>query len=417
MSRVMTYVDIEDLTPYHNNPRNNEKAVAAVAESIREFGFKVPLVIDENGVIVTGHTRLKAAEKLGLKKVPCIIADDLTPEQIKAFRLADNKTAELAEWDFDKLEEELAALDFDMTDFGFDPPDADNGGEIVEDDPPEVNDERPPDTEPGDIYQLGRHRLICGDSTDHETLRRLTDGAEMDLVLTDPPYNADYEGKTKDALKIQNDNMTDANFYCFLFDTFKNLHAVTKPGGAVYIFHAHMESVNFLRAYKDADFYLHQMLVWNKNTMVLGHCDYQWKHEPIIYGWKPGAGHYFTNSRLEYTVIEDAPNVNKMTKEELREYVKELLKRGDPVTVISEDKPARNAEHPTMKPVKLVAYLIRNSSKAGENVIDVFGGSGSTLIAAEQTGRTCYTVELDPRYCDVIVKRWENLTGKKAVKL
>lgn len=409
--------NIDSLTPYANNPRHNENAIEPVAASIREFGFKVPIVIDKSGVIVTGHTRLKAAQKLGMKKVPCIIADDLTPEQINAFRVADNKVSEFAEWDFEKLEAELSALSLDMSEFGFDPPSGDNGGEIVEDDPPEVDEESPPQTEPGDIYQLGRHRLICGDSTDPETLARLTDGAEMDLVLTDPPYNADYEGKTKDALKIQNDKMTDANFYCFFFDTFKNLYQVTKPGGAVYVFHAHMESVNFLSAFRAVDFYLHQMLVWNKNTMVLGHCDYQWKHEPIIYGWKPGAGHYFTDSRVEYTVIEDAPNVNKMTKSELREMVKELLKRGDPVTVISEDKPARNAEHPTMKPVKLVAYLIRNSSRPGENVIDVFGGSGSTLIAAEQTGRTCYTAELDPRYCDVIVKRWETLTGQKAVKL
>lgn len=409
--------NIDSLTPYHNNPRHNEKAVAAVAESIREFGFKVPIVIDSDGVIVAGHTRHKAAQKLGLKKVPCIIADDLTPEQIKAFRVADNKVSELSEWDFEKLEQELAGLSLDMERFGFDPPSGDNGGEIVEDEPPDVDDEKPPETQLGDVYALGRHRLICGDATKPDTIQRLTEGAQMDLVLTDPPYNADYEGKTKDALKIQNDNMTDAHFYAFLLDTFNNLYQITKPGGVVYIFHAHMESVNFLSAYRAADFYLHQMLVWNKNTMVLGHCDYQWKHEPIIYGWKPGAGHYFTNSRVEYTVIEDAPNVNKMSKSELREMVKELLQRGDPVTVISEDKPARNAEHPTMKPVKLVAYLIRNSTKPGENIIDVFGGSGSTLIAAEQTGRTCYTAELDPRYCDVIVKRWEKLTGQKAVKL
>lgn len=408
---------IDDLTPYHNNPRNNENAVDAVAASIKEFGFKVPIVIDTEGVIIAGHTRHKAAQKIGMKKVPCIIADDLTPEQIKAFRVADNKVSEFATWDFEKLEEELAALSLDMSIFGFDPPSGDNGGEIVEDDQPEVDEESPPQTALGDVYALGRHRLICGDSTDADTLQRLTEGAEMDLVLTDPPYNADYEGKTKDALKIQNDNMTDAHFYAFLLDTFKNLYQVTKPGGVVYIFHAHMESVNFLSAYRAADFYLHQMLVWNKNTMVLGHSDYQWKHEPIIYGWKPGAAHYFTNSRIEYTVIEDAPNVNKMSKTELREYVKELLQRGDPVTVIAEDKPARNAEHPTMKPVKLVAYLIRNSTKPGENIIDAFGGSGSTLIAAEQTGRTCYTAELDPRYCDVIVKRWEKLTGQKAVKL
>lgn len=303
-----------------------------------------------------------------------------------------------------------------MLKFGFDPPDADNGGEIIEDDPPEVDEESLPETQIGDIYQLGRHRLICGDSTDEATIARLVDGEEIDLILTDPPYNVDYEGKTKDALKIQNDKMTDSNFYAFLYDVFKNLYHVTKPGGAAYIFHADTESVNFRSAFRAVDFHLHEILIWNKNTMILGHCDYQWKHEPIIYGWKPGASHYFTDSRVENTVIEDAPNVNKMSKSELREYVKELLKRGDPVTVISEDKPARNAEHPTMKPVKLVAYLIRNSSRPGENVIDVFGG-GSTIIACEQTGRTCYTAELDPRYCDVIVKRWEKFTGEKAVKL
>lgn len=409
--------NIDSLTPYHNNPRNNENAVEPVAASIREFGFKIPIIIDSDGVIVAGHTRLKAAQRLGMKKVPCIVADDLTPEQVKAFRVADNKVSEFSEWDFEKLEEELDGLSLDMEAFGFDPPSGDNGGEIIEDDPPEVDEESPPETLPGDVYQLGRHRLICGDSTDPDVLQRLTNGAEMDLVLTDPPYNVDYEGKTKDALKIQNDKMTDANFYAFLYDVFKNLYQVTKPGGVAYIFHADMESVNFRSAFRAVDFHLHEILIWNKNTMILGHCDYQWKHEPIIYGWKSGASHYFTDSRVENTVIEDAPNINKMSKSELKEYVKDLLKRGDPVTVISEDKPARNAEHPTMKPVKLVAYLIRNSSRPGENVIDVFGGSGSTLIAAEQTGRTCYTAELDPRYCDVIVKRWEKLTGQKAVKL
>lgn len=405
---------ISELIPYENNPRDNSDAVDYVAASIEEFGFKVPIIIDRDGVIVAGHTRLKAAQKLGIKTVPCIIADDLSDEQIKAFRLADNKVSEFAQWDFSKLEQELSELNFDMSEFGFEPIE---NGEILEDDAPEIDEEKEPETKLGDVYQLGRHRLICGDSTDSETIRKLVDGAEMDLVLTDPPYNSDYSGKTKEALKIQNDNMSDTRFYNFLYDMFCNLYDVTKAGGAVYIFHAHMESVNFMTAFRAAHFYLHQMLVWNKNRMALGHCDYQWKHEPIIYGWKEGAAHYFTNSRIEYTVIEDAPNINKMSKNELREYCKELLKRGDPVTVITEDKPARNAEHPTMKPVKLLAYLIRNSSKQGENVIDVFGGSGSTLIACEQTGRKCYTAELDPRYCDVIIKRWEMFTGEKAVKL
>lgn len=397
---------------------------------MQEFGWRQPIVVDKNGVIVAGHTRWLAAQRLfeetcdeKWRMIPVHIAADLTEEQATAYRLADNKTAELAIWDDMKLEGELAKIadsEIDMSMFGFDSAALDellaDTSEIVEDDYEEQLPEEPK-SKLGDIYQLGRHRLMCGDSTDPDTLQRLTDGAEMDLILTDPPYNVDYEGKTKDALKIQNDKMTDSNFYAFLLDVFKNLYQVTKPGGAAYVFHAETESVNFRSAFRAVDFHLHEILIWNKNAMILGHCDYQWKHEPIIYGWKPGAIHYFTNSRVDNTVIEDAPNVNKMSKSELREYVKDLLKRGEPVTVISEDRPARNAEHPTMKPVKLVAYLIRNSSRPGENVIDIFGGSGSTLIAAEQTGRTCYTAELDPRYADVIIDRWEKFTGKKAVKL
>lgn len=409
-------IKIDDLKPYGNNPRNNNAAVDPVAESIKAFGFKVPIIVDRDNIIVAGHTRLRAAQKLRLKKVPCIIADDLTPEQVKAFRLADNKVSEFAEWDFAALEKELAELSFDMEAFGFDPPDNDNG-DATEDTPPEVDTENPPQTRLGDIFQLGRHRLICGDSTDAETLRRLTDGAEMDLILTDPPYNVDYEGKTADALKIQNDKMSDGKFYAFLHDVFTNLLGVAKDGAAAYICHAQMESHNFMTAFSAAGFYLSQMLVWNKNTMVLGRSDYQWKHEGIVYGWKPGAAHYFTDSRIEYTVIDDRPNINKMSKLELKEYVKQLLQREPASTVIDEDKPARNAEHPTMKPVKLMAYLMRNSSRPGEKVIDVFGGSGSTLLAAEQTGRACYMAELDPRYCDVIIKRWEAFTGEKAVRL
>ena len=408
---------IDEVTPYENNPRNNEAAVQAVAASIREFGFKVPIVIDSNGVIIAGHTRHKAALQLGLETVPAIRADDLTDEQVQAFRLADNKTAELAEWDFDKLNAELAQLSgIDMSQFGFEPTEPD-AGEITEDDVPEIDDEAEPITKLGDIWQLGGHRLICGDSTDPKTLAALTDGAEIDLILTDPPYNVAYEGKTADALTIQNDKQADRDFYAFLLKAFENMKAVAKPGAVAYIFHAIMESVNFMQAFQAAGFKLSQILIWAKSNFALGHNDYQWKHEPILYGWKDGAGHYFSDSRVETTVIDDRPNINGMSKSELKNYIKELLQREPASTVIYEDKPARNAEHPTMKPVKLVAYLMRNSSRTGENILDPFGGSGSTLIACEQISRRCYTAELDPRYCDVIIERWEKLTGQKAVKI
>lgn len=421
--------NIDDLKPYENNPRHNDNAVGPVAESIAAFGFKVPIIIDRDGVIIAGHTRHKAAQKLGLKKVPCIIASDLTPEQIKAFRLADNKVGELATWNMNLEFLELSELDkinFDMVRFGFDPIQNKDRGEIVEDEPPEPVKDRPPITTPGDVWELGRHRLICGDSTDAAALAKLTEGAPVDMILTDPPYNVDYEAKSEGLKKfrpnarknseIKNDKMTDSNFYAFLSDVYKNLFEVAKDGAAVYICHAAMESVNFITAYKAAGFHFAQMLIWVKDHFVLGHNDYHWKHEPVLYGWKPGAPHYFTDSRAETTVVEDKPDLNKMSKSELKAYIKQLQDQGPPVTVIKADKPLRNAEHPTMKPVKLMAYFIRNSSRPGETVLDVFGGSGSTLIAAEQTGRRCLTCELDPRYCDVIVKRWENLTGQKAVR-
>lgn len=409
---------IADLKEYANNPRHNDAAVDAVAASIKEFGFKVPIIIDRDNVIVAGHTRLKAARKLGLETVPCIIADDLTPEQINAFRLADNKTAELAEWDFELLEKELAALaDFDMEQFGFDISAPEDMQEVQQDEVPDIDEDEPPITQPGDIWQLGEHCLICGDSTDEETLKRLLDGKKADLIVTDPPYNVAYEGKTKDKLTIQNDNKAAREFYTFLYDSFEKQAAAIKEGGVVYVCFADMESINFLASFQAAGFYLSQILIWNKSAMCIGRSDYQWKHEPIMYGWKKGAAHYFTDSRMETTVIDDKPNINKMSKAELKAYIKELLKHEPASTVIDEDKPARSAEHPTMKPVKLIAYLIRNSSRKGEIVLDVFGGSGTTLIACEQLGRRCYMMELDPKYCDVIIKRWEALTGQKAVRI
>ena len=384
--------DIAELIEYENNPRDNDGAVEAVAESIREFGFKVPIIIDGNNIIIAGHTRLKAARRLALASVPCIVADDLTPEQIKAFRLADNKVGELAEWDFVALEKELAeltAFDVDMSLFGFDEAifaDMLDTDEIIEDEIPEIDEVNEPITKQGDIWRLGKHRLICGDSTKSSTVNRLIENEKVDLLLTDPPYNVAYEGGTKDKLKIQNDNMSDTAFYEFLKDAFNEADKVMKEGAAFYVWHADSEGLNFRLACKYQGWKVRQCLVWNKNALVLGRQDYQWKHEPCLYGWKDGAPHKWYSDRKQTTVLDF-------------------------------DKPLRNGEHPTMKPVELIAYQITNSTKENDLILDLFGGSGTTLIASEQTGRRCRIVELDPKYCDVIIKRWETLTGEKAERI
>lgn len=377
---------IDELIPYANNPRHNDDAVFAVANSISQFGFKVPVVVDKDNVIVCGHTRYKAAQKLGLKTIPCIIANDLIPEQINAFRLADNKTAELADWDMSKLEEELQGLanGFDMEDFGFKELEMlDEPSEIADDDfddaPPED-----PKAKRGDLYQLGEHRLLCGDATDQDDVERLLGGDKADLYLTDPPYNVAYVGKTKDALTIQNDKMADGDFRQFLVDAFSAADAVMKQGAAFYIWHADSEGFNFRGACNDIGWKVRQCLIWNKNSMVLGRQDYQWKHEPCLYGWKDGASHNWYSDRSQTTVIDM-------------------------------DKPSRSADHPTMKPVPLFAYQIQCSTKPGDIAYDSFGGSGTTLIACEQLQRKAMIMELDPRYVDVIIKRWETLTGQQAI--
>ena len=385
---IIKDININNIKPYRNNPRKNDQAVAAVAESIKQFGFKVPLVIDKNSEIVAGHTRLKAALQLGIQTVPCLIAEDLSEEQIKAFRLADNKTAELADWDFSLLNAELEELskldlDFSMADFGFE---TNQDTEIEEDDfdaEKAAEEIDTPITQRGNIWLLGKNRLLCGDSTSSDDISNLMNGQEADLVLTDPPYNVDYEGGTKDKLKIQNDKMQDGKFLQFLTEAFAQMYEHSKKGAAIYVFHADSEGYNFRSAFKQAGYSLRQCLVWVKNSLVLGRQDYQWQHEPILYGWKDGASHAWYGDRKQTTLIRF-------------------------------DKPQRNADHPTMKPIGLCGYLISNSSKEGDIVLDSFGGSGGTLMACEQTGRICYTSELDPKYCDVIIKRWEEFTGKKA---
>lgn len=412
----IVYKKVEELIPYINNPRDNTKAVDKVASSIKNFGFKVPIVVDKDNEIVAGHTRILASKKLGLEEVPCIVADDLDESQIKAFRLADNKVSELAEWDFELLGLELESLkDFDMSEFGFEEVDfKDNFKDDNFDIDVEVNEikEKEPESKQGQIYKLGDHLLMCGDSTNLEQVKQIVDQGGVDLVVTDPPYNVNYEGT---AGKIQNDNMSNESFLNFLEDTFKVMRDCLKEGGAYYVWHADTNRLYFSQALKSNDLEERQNLIWVKKSLVLGRQDYNWKHEPCLYGWKPGAAHYFINDFTNTTTFDDEPNLSKMTKEELRDYAELLLKlREDGTTILREAKPSTNPLHPTMKPVPLIAKQIKNSSKKGEIVLDLFGGSGTTLIAAEQTGRKARLVELDPVYVDVIIHRWEKFTGKKA---
>lgn len=409
------YKEIGEVIPYFNNPRNNEDAVEKVAESIKQFGFQNPIIVDNENVIIAGHTRLKAAELLGLDVVPVIVAESLTEEGAKAYRLADNKTGEFAEWDFEKLSEEIAELnDFDLSAFGFNLDElgfeksAENDNFDVSE---ALEDIEEPTTKKGDLYRLGNHYLLCGDSTNESDVKRLMQGEKADLFLTDPPYNVNYEGT---AGKIENDNMNDRDFKEFLHKAFLCADSVMKAGAAFYIWHADSEGYNFRGACFDIGWQVRQCLIWVKNSLVMGRQDYQWKHEPCLYGWKDGAAHYFIDSRIETTVIDDKPNINKMSKDELKEYIKELRQYNPASTIINEDKPTRSEEHPTMKPVKLFGYLIKNSTRKGETVLDLFGGSGTTLITCEQLNRRCFMAELDPKYCDVIIKRWETLTGRKA---
>jgi site-specific DNA-methyltransferase (adenine-specific) len=324
---------------------------------------------------------------------------------------------------------ELDALDFDISIAGFDINDfdLDEGSIEFQEDDYDVEESFPekPKAKLGDIYQLGNHRLMCGDSTSQEDIDKLVDGAVMDLCVTDPPYNVNYGsindngyGKERNnGNKILNDNMDDTSFYLFLKAMYTQMIRVLKEGGAYYIFHADTEGYNFRKALMDAGGQVKQNLIWVKNALVLGRQDYQWKHEPCLYGWKEGAGHYFINKRNQTTVFEDGLNLDELTEDELKEVIKELLEDKFPSTIIHENKPAINDVHPTMKPIKLISRLVKNSSRQGENVIDFFGGSGSTLISCEKLKRNCYTIELDPKYVDVIINRWEELTGKKAVKL
>ena len=377
------YRRLSEITPYDKNAKTHDQTqINNVAESIRQYGFVQPIVVDRDGVIVIGHCRALAAKKLGMKSVPCVCVDDLTPDQVNALRLVDNKSNESL-WNFDLLADELEGLD--LTGFDFDwGLSEEETQEVEEDEAPEVDETQPPVTKLGDIWKLGRHRLMCGDSTSTECVQKLMGGLQADLLLTDPPYGVDYTGKTKDALKIENDAKSDDDFIAFLRSAFEAADSVMKDGAVFYIWHADSKAYVFRMACQMVGWEVRQVLIWVKNAMVMGRQDYQWKHEPCLYGWKSGAGHLWASDRKQTTVLEF-------------------------------DRPTKNKEHPTMKPVALFDYQIKNNTKGGDIVLDLFAGSGTTVIACEQNGRTAYVMEYDPKYCDVIVKRWENLTGEKAV--
>lgn len=390
------YRKVEDLIPYARNARtHSEEQITRLASSIREFGFTAPILVDGENGILAGHGRLAAAKKLGLAEVPTIELSGLTTAQKRAYILADNKLALDSGWDTELLQvelDDLKAEGFDLALTGFSDEELNGLLESVEEpvtEDPEAEMPEPqetPKSKRGDVWTLGAHRVMCGDSTSADDIQKLMQEGGVKLYLTDPPYNVAYSGKTKDALTIQNDSFASGEeFRQFLADAFSMADSVLEPGSPFYIWFASKETKNFLGACEDVQWEVREWLIWAKNQMTLGRQDYQWRHEPCLYGWKDGAAHPWYSDRKQTTVIEC-------------------------------DKPSRNGDHPTMKPVGLFRYLIENSSKAGDIVFDSFGGSGTTIIACEETGRRGRAMELDPRYCDVIVRRWQQMTGLDAVR-
>lgn len=379
-------VNIDRLVPYARNARTHSKEqILQLRASLREFGFVNPVIVDKDLNIIAGHGRVLAAKEEGITEVPCVFAEHLTEAQKRAYIIADNRLALNAGWDAELLSVEIADLqgvDFDISLLGFDDAELNKlmgGMEEVKDDDFDVEAElqRPAITKAGDLWLLGKHRLVCGDSTKGETFELLMEDKQANLTVTDPPYNVNYEGS---AGKIKNDNMADDKFYQFLLDAFTLTEKAMAKDASIYVFHADTEGLNFRRAFSDAGFYLSGTCIWKKQSLVLGRSPYQWQHEPILFGWKKIGKHAWYSDRKQTTIWEF-------------------------------EKPKKNGEHPTMKPVPLLAYPIVNSSMTGCIVLDPFGGSGSTMIACEQTDRVCFTVELDEKFCDVIVKRYIEQVG------
>ena len=382
----MQLVSIDRLIPYARNSRTHSpEQINKLRSSLREFGFVNPVIVDRELNIIAGHGRVIAAREENIKEVPCVFADHLTEAQKRAYIIADNRMAMDAGWDEEMLRVEIEALQADAFDIaltGFDEKELsklfDDGNETHEDDF-DVDEElkKPCISKTGDVWTLGRHRLVVGDSTKPETYEVLMEGRKANLVITDPPYNVNYEGT---ACKIQNDNLASDAFFDFLFDAFSNIEKVMADDASIYVFHADTEGLNFRKAFDAAGFYLSGCCIWKKPSLVLGRSPYQWIHEPCLFGWKKKGKHLWYSDRRQTTVWEF-------------------------------DKTRKNTDHPTMKPIPLLAYPITNSSMSNTIVLDAFGGSGSTLIACEQTDRICYTIELDEKYADVIVKRYIEQAG------
>lgn len=408
-------VSIESIKPYENNAKEHPKEqIEQIKKSILDYGNNDPIAVDENNVIIEGHGRYIAMQELGFDTVEIIRLEHLSEEQKKAYRLVHNKLTMNSDFNIEMLEAELAGLQIqDMQEFGFDfLPDFTDDTTDVDIIDEVLQDETEPIIKTGDIWQLGKHRLICGDCTNAEVVKKLFGDKKADLLLTDPPYNVAVENS--EGMTIENDNMSDTAFYDFLQSAFSSANSVMREGTPFYIWHGESEGLNFRKACKSVDWELKQSIIWVKSQITLGRQDYQWKHEPCLYGWKSGGSHYFIKNRKQSTVIDDDIDLDLLTKDELREMLLDIL---EPSTIIRENKPLKNSEHPTMKPVPLIKKQVKNSTKKGEIVLDIFGGSGTTLLACEELDRICYMCELDPKYCDVIVKRWEAHTGEKAVLL
>jgi len=423
---------VEDLQAAEYNPRKDLKPgdpeYEKLKRSIEEFGYVEPVIWNKRtGKVVGGHQRLKVLKDLGMTEVDCVVVD-LDESREKALNIALNKIS--GSWDNDLLANLLRDLDqsgFDVTLTGFDLAEAqelfgsgsmENVHEDDFDADSAIEEVTEPKTKFGDLWILGNHRLLCGDCTHKEDIERVLDGKAADIMVTDPPYNVDY-GSTLNGQSrggdIANDNLSDNEFYQFLLAFYKAAESGLKKGAPVYVFHSTKETLNFTKALIDAGFKYAQTLVWYKNHFTLGRQDYQWIHEPILYGWKEGAGHYFIADRTLSTVYEEVKdNLRKMNKGDLVELVEKIL--AVPTTVIHDNKPTRSPDHPTMKPITLCAKLIYNSSHEGDTVLEPFGGSGSTLIASEQLNRRCCAIELEPKYCDVIVRRYRQLMPAVAVR-